>query len=718
MQFVKEKKLIFNWVVLYLFFGLVGLLVGMNAIIPGPTSKNALLTNPGERLAIEHGMAPTDGFLVMLSKKTPEVSEETFDVAVKDLVTSLKEVKTADGTPLFGLIQSSIDTMALDNSKFISSDKTSRIVIAGGKLPVFDSPKEFLTVPKTLEVWAERFPQFSYGYVSNSTGEDEVFKLVSRDLDRSLIFTTPLTIGILVWAFRSWIAAMIPMLIAGISLVGALGVSAIVSNFISGISVTAGQLVVLLVLAIGVDYSLFFLTRAREEKAKGLSDIEAIKNTERTTGVAILWSGLIVSVSMVGLMLISDTVLNSMSIVAIIAVLLTLASCAFVLPKILLIFGKCLVSKNLDDSGQFSRRFEGLINFSLERPKVASIVIVSFLLFLSSYSFQINLGNTMIPEILPKTLQGMSMYVDLEKKFPEITGGDASIILTSDNLEELEESGDLELALDKLRSTGLRGPFKIERSSDFTFIRYKFLTNGYGDDLATQNYIDEVKDKILPEIFSPLGVNAFLSGVVEHSVSEAHRYKSKMGMVFGSVLLLSFLFLLVAFRSIVIPLKAILLNLLSTTASFGILVLVFQVLDWSPFRYGVIESFVPPLLFTILFGLSMDYHVFMLSRISEEFHKSGNTKEAVLLGIRYTSKTITSAALIMISVFFVAATLELPVMKQLGIGLGVAVLIDATLIRAILLPATMVLLGRWNWYLPGFLSFIPNVKIEGSIEKR
>ena len=182
-----------------------------------------------------------------------------------------------------------------------------------------------------------------------------------------------------------------------------------------------------------------------------------------------------------------------------------------------------------------------------------------------------------------------------------------------------------------------------------------------------------------------------------------------MPIVFATVLGLSFIFLLIAFRSIIIPIKAIVLNMLSTSASFGILVLVFQYFPQSILYTEVIESFVPPLLFTILFGLSMDYHVFMLSRISEEFHKTRDSRASVRIGIRQTSRTITSAALIMMSVFLVAATLKLPVMRQLGIGLAVAVLIDATLIRTSLLPATMVLLGQANWYLPKWLRFLPRV---------
>lgn len=707
---MNAKKIIISWFSLYLVLGVIGFFIGMNAIIPGPSSLSALRDSEGEKLAIDKKLAPTDGFLILLSKKDQSVSEEEFNSAQSDLIKNLK-LKTVSATqkPLFGMIQSSDNTFSIDNTKFVSKDNSSRLIIASGQLPVYESPKEFLEIPNLLKDWSLNYPKFKYGYLSNSTGEEEVFRLVQRDLDRSLIYTTPLTIIVLVWAFRSVFAAFIPLFIAFVSLVGSLGVSAMMSHVVEGISVTASQLVVLLVLAIGVDYSLFFLTRAREEKYKGLSVKDAIDNTKKSTGVAIMWSGVIVAVSLFGLLLIKDTVLNSMAIVAVVSVFMTLISCIVVLPNILTMFPKCLdVKKALNNDLKYTNF---LINIGIKHPVLSVTMLSALLIFLSYFGMHLNLGNTMLPEVLPKSLQGMATYNVLAEKFPNLAGGDASVILNSDELEEKEESGEVEEAFRKLNELGLRGPFKVERTSDYTLGRFKFLLNTNGEDFSGQTFVKDLRDKILPELFSPLGIDAYFSGVVEHSVSEADKYKAKMPLLFATVLALSFVFLLLAFRSVVIPIKAMILNLLSTTASFGILVLVFQFYKGTPMYIGVIESFVPPLLFTILFGLSMDYHIFMLSRITEEFHNTQDTANSVRVGIKETSKTITSAALIMISVFFVAATLELPVMRQLGIGLGAAVLIDATLIRAILLPASMVLLGRFNWYLPKCLQWIPEIKI-------
>ena len=192
-----------------------------------------------------------------------------------------------------------------------------------------------------------------------------------------------------------------------------------------------------------------------------------------------------------------------------------------------------------------------------------------------------------------------------------------------------------------------------------------------------------------------------------------------MPMVIGFVLLLSFLLLLVAFRSLVIPIKAILLNLLSTAAAFGLLVLVFEDGNLGSllgFKPGPIEAFVPVFIFTILFGLSMDYHVFILTRIKEARDHGMSSNEAVARGISITAGTITSAAAIMVVVFSVFVTLELTVIKQLGFGLAVAIFLDATVVRSILLPATMRLLGDWNWWLPGWLGWLPRVTIEGDVE--
>ena len=245
--------------------------------------------------------------------------------------------------------------------------------------------------------------------------------------------------------------------------------------------------------------------------------------------------------------------------------------------------------------------------------------------------------------------------------------------------------------------------------------------SGGQNDLANRAIVRDVRDEVVPRIFGGLpGVEALVTGDAAFTADVVGFYEDGMGQVFVFVLGFSFLLLLVAFHSIVIPIKAIILNLLSTGAAYGLLVLVFQegwgadILNVKP---GVIESFIPIFIFTILFGLSMDYHVFILTRIKEARDRGLSSDAAVERGISITAGTVTSAAAIMVAVFAVFVTLELAIIKQLGFGLAVAVFLDATVIRSVLLPASMKLLGDWNWWMPGFLSWIPRVTIEGESDE-
>jgi RND superfamily putative drug exporter len=267
---------------------------------------------------------------------------------------------------------------------------------------------------------------------------------------------------------------------------------------------------------------------------------------------------------------------------------------------------------------------------------------------------------------------------------------------------------------------GLSGPVRDVPSATGRQVLLSYFMSGAANDEANRTIVREVRGDLVPAVFGPLaGVEALVSGDVASTLDVVDFYAAGIPMVMAFVLGLSFLLLLVAFRSIVIPIKAILLNLLSTGAAFGLLVLVFQdgylsgVLGFKP---GPIESFVPVFIFTILFGLSMDYHVFILTRIKEARDHGLASSEAVARGISITSGTITSAAAIMVVVFSVFVTLELTIIKQLGFGLAVAIFLDATIVRSVLLPATMRLLGDRNWWLPRWLDWLPHIAIEGVSE--
>jgi uncharacterized membrane protein YdfJ with MMPL/SSD domain len=245
---------------------------------------------------------------------------------------------------------------------------------------------------------------------------------------------------------------------------------------------------------------------------------------------------------------------------------------------------------------------------------------------------------------------------------------------------------------------------------------------GGSNDIGNQDIVRQVRGEVVPSAFAGLpGAGVYVSGDAAYTLDVVDFYLRGMPLVMAFVLALSFLLLLVAFRSIVIPIKAIILNLLSTGAAYGVLVLVFQDghgADLIGFKPGPIEAFVPVFIFTILFGLSMDYHVFILTRIKEARDQGVGSNEAVARGIAITSGTITSAAAIMVVVFSVFVTLELTIIKQLGLGLAVAVFLDATIVRSVLLPASMRLLGDWNWWLPRWLGWLPRVTIEGASEEQ
>jgi RND superfamily putative drug exporter len=273
-----------------------------------------------------------------------------------------------------------------------------------------------------------------------------------------------------------------------------------------------------------------------------------------------------------------------------------------------------------------------------------------------------------------------------------------------------------------LAMDGISEPAQTFMSSDGHVALVSYVMAGGGNDIRNQDIVREVRSTIVPATFSGLpDVRVYVTGEAAYTLDIVSFYARGMPLVMAFVLTLSFLLLLVAFRSIVIPIKAIILNLLSTGAAYGVLVWVFQDgngADLLGFKPGPIEGFIPVFIFTILFGLSMDYHVFILTRIKEARDRGLSSNEAVARGIAITSGTVTSAAAIMVVVFGVFVTLELTIIKQLGLGLAVAVFLDATVVRSVLLPASMRLLGDWNWWLPRWLGWLPHVTIEGESDER
>lgn len=712
-----KPKLVFGlWCAFTLLIGFSGFLRGFRTVVPGPFSLQHLMENPGEVLAERGGIPYKDSIILILENQAANFPDESFSKAHENLYQFLKDLAldpARKDAKLFKKIQTAEHTI-LENEYFISKDKKNVLLIGDSDIKVYDSAGALTPIPKILAKWNEGFPEYKLHYLSIGTFSNEMFALIDSDLHHSLIYTIPITVIILIWAFGTIAAALIPLFIAGMSLISSLGISAHYSHMIGEINATASQLVVLLVLAIGIDYSLFMISRVREEVLKGLSYEAAIEKAYNSTGLAIFWSGVTVTISLFGLFIMQDTILTSMAVVSVFAVIVTLISCLTALPAILMILrGKIESGKVLARKKERSVFIGKCLALSTNRPVLMLLLSSAIVLSFSVFAFKLKLGTTVEPNLFPASMQSTKACKHLQKNFPDLSGTDFSVVMQGKNLSNIEEDGGLTGFVDGLNSAAkVSGPIKISWSEDKELLRYEFITSGSGNDPVNLNLIDHMHSKLIPDLKKENSIDAFISGTLPFVKDSNTRYSDRMLEVIALVLSLSFIFLLLAFRSILVPLKALALNTISTLSAFGILVLVFQSGYTRDINYGVIESFVPALLFSILFGLSMDYHVFLLSRIREYVASGMTTKQAVQNGIAATSLTITSAALIMVSVFIIIATLQLPIMKELGLGLAVAVFLDATVVRLVLLPSSMVLLGEWNWYLPPFLRKLPNFKFD------
>lgn len=699
--FRKPRTVLAIWIAASLLLFSLGLGLGIHTILPGPSSEQALLENPGEREAIAAGIPPRDQLFLLLDGGSSRYDSPAFLEARDSLWALLLHARGTE--ELFFNLQTAGRTEA-DDDKFISSDGTKILFLAQTAARIDQAASALKNLPADLRNWQNQHPGFTLHWLSRGLGDDEIFELINSDLDHSLIYTLPLSLAVLLWTFGSVAGGLIPLFTALISLVASIGFTALLSRIFGPVSATAVQLVVLLVLAIGVDYSLFILSRVREEVAAGKSYALAIQSARATAGSAVIVSGLTVALSLCGLLLMRDSVLTSMAAVSVTAVAITVAGCIAALPALLQILGPRIDFGSIARFGPGPRR-RPILEMSIKRPVPVLVSGTALMAWLSFYAVELRLGSTVQATTLPPSMQLVQARKALDIAFPETSGTDMSLILTGKDLPKLEQNGTIEKMIERFSELpAVRGPMQTEVSEDGSVERYNFSISGNLNSNAARDAVLALRSTIIPVALAGSQTSGYLGGTVPFAVDDLERYGDRAWRVYAAVLAVSMVFLLVAFKSLVVPIKAILLNLLSTGASFGALVLIFQGAggSWFPssLNYGVVESFVPPLLFSILFGLSMDYHVFLLSRVKEEVDRGATTAVAVQTAIATTSRTITGAAMIMVAVFVVIGSLELPVMKQLGIGLAIAVLLDATIVRSFLLPSSLVLLGRWNWYLP------------------
>ena len=552
-----------------------------------------------------------------------------------------------------------------------------------------------------------------FGNVSSNKELNDTF---TEDLLQAETLSLPITLLILVIAFGSLVAALVPLLLGFSAVIAAMSLVAIPSQ-LSPVDSNVSSVILLIGLAVGVDYSLFYLRREREERAAGRDERSALEVAAATSGRAVLISGLTVIVAMAGMFLSGDKTFYSFAEGTILVVAIAMFASLTVLPAVLAWLGDRVEKGRLPLLGRRrgageSRFWSATIDRVTRRPWLSIAIAGGALVALAVPALNMKIVVSSVDD-LPQDLPVIETYNRLRDAFPK-EGVTVDVVVESEDVR----GGQTKFGIDSLErltaaSDSVVGQTEVTYSEDGTVALVEIPTGGNGNDDESTAALNEIRDEIIPATVGGIpGVTVDVAGDAASSKDFRDQLVDRLPLIFAFVFALAFLLMLVTFRSIVIPIKAIVLNLLSIGAAYGVLVLVFQegygedLLGFT--SNGGVTSWLPLFLFVILFGLSMDYHVFILSRVREAYDAGMSTPEAVRHGISTTAGTVTSAALVMVFVFSVFITLTFLDFKEMGVGLAVAVLIDATIVRGVLLPASMKVLGDWNWYLPKWLEWLPH----------
>jgi RND superfamily putative drug exporter len=543
-----------------------------------------------------------------------------------------------------------------------------------------------------------------------------------EDFQRAETLSLPITLIILIVAFGALVAAGVPLLLGITAVAATLGLLAPISQLVP-MDDAASSVVLLVGLAVGVDYSMFYLRRKMEERDAGRSNEAALEFAAATSGRAVLISGLTVMIAMGGMFLAGNAVFTSMAVGTILVVAVAVLGSVTVLPAVLSKLGDKvekgrvpILGKRRHSNHGESRVWGWILDRVLRRPVVSLVLAGGVLLALAYPALDMKTINPGFAGI-PQKLEIMKTYDRMQAAFP---GGPvpAVVVVQADDVTSASVQQGIREMTDKALATGqMTDPVTTDISPNRKVETVSISMQGDGTDTRSENALTTLRDDVIPTTIGRVdGAEINVTGLTAGSKDFNDAMQSRLPLVFAFVLGLAFVLLLVTFRSIVVPIKAIVLNLLSVAASYGILKLVFQdgnlegLLGFE--SLGGISAWLPLFLFVILFGLSMDYHVFILSRVREAVDRGMNTDQAVSHGIKATAGVVTSAAMVMVAVFAIFATLSSVEFKMMGVGLATAILIDATLVRAVLLPAAMKLLGERNWYLPKRLEWLPKFEHE------
>lgn len=548
--------------------------------------------------------------------------------------------------------------------------------------------------------------------------------LINSQLARAGLIAIPLTLLILLLVMGTGYGALVPVLLGLTSVLATIGLVSVPSAVVP-MDEQIAEVILLIGLAVGVDYAIFYMRRARDERRAGRSEDAALAAAAATSGRAVLISGITVMIAMAGMFFSGDTTFMSFAIGAMMVVGVAMIGSLTVLPAILAALGdkvhrtripflRARARREAAREASGSRFWGRILTPVLRRPVIAAVASTAVLVLLALPALQLRPAESGL-DALPASLPQLEDFHVVDDAFPG--SATAAVVALRTDDAPAAEARITQLERRALDSGEMQEPIAVERSDDGSTWQVSVPLAGAGTDAVSEHALTTLREEIIPATIGTIpGAEYGVTGGTAASHDFTATMKGSAPIVFGFVLLFAFGLLMAAFRSVVVALKAILLNLLSVAAAYGAMVAIFQwgwgegILDFN--STGGIASWLPMFMFVILFGLSMDYHVFILSRVRELYDRGMSTRDAVEHGIRSTAGVVTGAAIVMVAVFSVFAMLPIIDMKEMGIGLATAILIDATIVRAVLLPATMVLLGDRNWYLPRWLGWLPRLEVE------
>jgi uncharacterized membrane protein YdfJ with MMPL/SSD domain len=698
-----RKKAIFGWLAFVIVAVFIGGSVGTKTLSDDDSGVGE--SARAEKVANKHFPDKESESVLVQSKDGATNRDPEFRRTVQSVVAGL------EGTKYVRNVKS---PYSKDSPGQLSDDGKSALVTF--ELPYENADDKVGPALATVDKLDQQQGQYRVEEFGGASADKALSQAFEDDFRQAEVTSLPITLIILIVAFGALLAAFVPLVLAITAVAAAIGLIGPISQ-IWPVDEAISSVVLLIGLAVGVDYSMFYLRREREERARGRSEEAALEAAAATSGRAVLVSGITVIVAMAGMYFGGAPTFLSFATGTILVVAISIVGSLTVLPAVLSKLGdrvnkgRVPFLKPEKRTGE-PRAWSWVLDRVLKRPVVSMVAAGAVLVALAIPVFHIHTADTGV-DGLPRSLSIMQTYDRMQAAFPgEQTTGD--IVVEGRNLDQSQ----IQAAAQQLRqiardSDQFQEPVTVDVSPDGQVAEIEVPLAGSGTDQTSIDAVKTLRNDVVPQVLPSVhggevvGVSGFTAGSLDFNELMANR----IWLVFAFVFSMAFLLLLVTFRSIVIPIKAILLNILSVAAAMGIVTWVFQdghlenVLNFD--STGGVSSWFPLMLFVILFGLSMDYHVFILSRIKEAVDRGDSTEDAVSHGIKSTASVVTAAAMVMVGVFAIFATLSFIDMKQFGVGLATAVLIDATLVRGVMLPAAMKLLGKWNWYLPSWLEWMP-----------